>query len=76
MISKPNCIYYFQKKKLIPVQFRGNNSKYALSNYFFPKNEPGRVLNMFLNFGKKPASCSYKLCSYKKTCTLFFLYKQ
>ena len=72
MISKPNCIYYFHKKKLIPVQFRGNNSKYALSNYFFPKNEPGRVLNMFLNFGKKPASCSYKLCSYKKkkTCIM------
>ena len=37
---------------------------------FFPKNEPGLVLNLFLIFGKNPASCSYKLCSYKKkTCT-------
>ena len=33
---------------------------------FFPKNEPGLVLNLFLIFGENPASCSYKLCSYKK----------
>ena len=56
----------FEKKKLILVKFRRNNGKNALSNYFFPQNEPGLVLNLFLNFGEKPASCSYKLCSYKK----------
>ena len=33
---------------------------------FPPKNEPGLVLNLFLNFGKNPGSSSYKLGSYKK----------
>ena len=32
---------------------------------FFLKNEPGLVLNLFLIFGKKTGSSSYKLGSYK-----------
>ena len=30
------------------------------------KNQPERVLKLFLNFEKISASCSYKLGSYKK----------
>ena len=61
-----NDICIIWEKKLILVKFRRNNGKNALSNYFFPQNEPGLVLNLFLNFGKNPGSSSYKLGSYKK----------
>ena len=52
IFSKFNNITNFFRKKLYPLSFF--------------KNEPGLVLNLFLIFGKKPGSSSYKLGSYKK----------
>ena len=49
---------YFSPKKTATKQKNMKNFK------FFPKNEPGLVLNLFLIFGENPGSSSYKLGSY------------
>ena len=45
------------------------NAKFLSKNNFFLQSEAGHVLKMSLIFGKIPAWCPYKLCSYiKKKC--------
>ena len=61
------CVYdisYFPKfGQLYNKKYKKFYEK-NLNFNFFPKNEPGLVLNLFLIFGKNPGSSSYKLGSY------------